>query len=41
MLNNSQTTAAMQADVDALRDCFPRTADLYRRHAASCSSDMA
>lgn len=30
MLNNSQTAAAMQADIDALRDRFPRTADLYR-----------
>lgn len=30
MLDNAQTTAAMQADIDALRDRFPRTADLYR-----------
>lgn len=30
MLNNSQTAAAMQTDIDALRDRFPRTADLYR-----------
>ncbi|WP_273162129.1 DNA-binding protein [Massilia timonae] len=30
MLDNAQTTAAIQADIDALRDRFPRTADLYR-----------
>lgn len=30
MLDNAQTTAAMQADINALRDRFPRTADLYR-----------
>jgi len=30
MLDNPQNTAAMQADIDALRERFPRTADLYR-----------
>lgn len=30
MPDNAQTTAAMQADIDALRERFPRTADLYR-----------
>lgn len=30
MLDNAQTAAAMQADIDALRERFPRTADLYR-----------
>lgn len=30
MLDNAQTTAALQADIDALRERFPRTADLYR-----------
>lgn len=30
MLDNVQTTAALQADIDALRERFPRTADLYR-----------
>ena len=30
MLDNSQTAAAVQADIDALRERFPRTADLYR-----------
>jgi chromosome segregation ATPase len=30
MLDNAQTTAAVQADIDALRERFPRTADLYR-----------
>jgi len=30
MLENAQTTAAMQGDIDALRERFPRTADLYR-----------
>jgi len=30
MFENAQTTAAMQADIDALRQRFPRTADLYR-----------
>lgn len=30
MFENAQTTAAMQADIDALRQRFPRTAELYR-----------
>lgn len=29
MLDNAQTTAAVQADIDALRERFPRTTDLY------------
>jgi hypothetical protein len=34
MLDNAQTTAAMQADIDTLRERFPRTADLYREACA-------
>lgn len=30
MLDNAQSPAALQADIDALRERFPRTADLYR-----------
>jgi chromosome segregation ATPase len=30
MLDNTQSTAALQADIDVLRARFPRTADLYR-----------
>lgn len=30
MPDNAETTAAMQADIDALRERFPHTADLYR-----------
>jgi chromosome segregation ATPase len=30
MLDNSQITAAVQADIDAIRERYPRTADLYR-----------
>lgn len=30
MPDNAQNTTAMQADIDALRERFPRTADLYR-----------
>ena len=34
MLENRQSTASMQADIDCLRDRFPRTADLYREACA-------
>lgn len=34
MLDNTETAAAMQADVDALRERFPRTSDLYREACA-------
>lgn len=34
MLENTQRTDAMQADIDCLRDRFPRTADLYREACA-------
>jgi hypothetical protein len=34
MLNNAQTAAAMQADINTLRERFPRTADLYREACA-------
>jgi hypothetical protein len=34
MLDHAQSTAAMQTDIDALRDQFPRTADLYREACA-------
>ena len=30
MLDNAHTTTAVQADIDALRERFPRTIDLYR-----------
>lgn len=34
MLDNTETAAAMQADIDSLRERFPRTADLYREACA-------
>ena len=34
MLDHTETTAALQADIDALRERFPRTADLYREACA-------
>ena len=34
MLDNTETAAAIQADIDSLRERFPRTADLYREACA-------